>query len=146
MATATNTGKTVRQLRDGVWTDIPVLIRNGRYCLCGDLHGQLARCVGSATTAGTTAPAPSRRRKQRRTFNDTAAQEVFPLPKMRLPRAIDQAIIDACDGCGPFEEAFFYCENHRSQAVRNVILAGRRSDGVISLHLLLAREGYDIVS
>ena len=150
MATVTDTGRTVRQLRAGAWVDIPVLIRNGRYCLCGDLHGNFLRCVGSAIAVESDrqpAYTSSRRRRRRRpTADERAAQELFPLPKMRLPRAIDQAVIDACDGCGPFEQAFYYCEAHRSQAVRNVLLAGRKSGGVISLHLHVARRGYDIVS
>jgi len=143
----TDTGRTVRQLRGGEWTDIPVLIRDGHYCLCGDLHGRFARCVGSATTPGRPRT-PSRRSEPSApgTFNQQVAQDYFPLPKRRLPKRIDQQVIDACDGCGPFEEAFYYCEAHRSQAVRNVLLAGRKSGGVISLHLMMADKGYDIVS
>ena len=138
----TDTGKTVRQVRNGVWVDIPVLIRNGHTCICGDLHGRFPRCIGSA--AGST-PAPRRRRRQR-SFREKMAQEMFPLPKRRLPRAIDQAVINACDGCGPFNDAFYYCVEHRSQAVRNVLLAGRKNPGIISLHLAIADRGYDIAS
>lgn len=143
----TDTGRTVRQLRGGEWTDIPVLIRDGHYCLCGDLHGRFARCVGSAAAPDrprkTSAP---RERSRPGTFNQQVAQEYFPLPKRRLPKRVPQAAIDACDGCGPFHEAFYYCETHRSQAVRNVLLAGRKSGGIISLHLMMADKGYDIVS
>lgn len=145
----TDTGRTVPQMRDGAWVRVPVLIRNGHYCLCGDLHGRFSRCVGSSTPVGVDRRAPHSPRKRsrgRRTFNDVAAQELFPLPKRRLPRAIDQAVIDACDGCGPFEEAFYYCETHRSQAIRNVLLAGRKNPGVISLHLAIAERGFDIAS
>ena len=144
MAAVTDTGRTVRQLRDGLWVDVPVVIRNGRYCLCGDMHGTFSVCVGSGHVAGK--PAPVRSGRRPRTPQGADAQRYFPLRKRRLPRAIDQAVIDACDGCGPFEQAFYYCEQHRSQAVRNVILASRRSHGVISLHMMLADKGFDIVS
>lgn len=77
---------------------------------------------------------------------ERAAQELFPFPKRRLPRAIPQAIIDACEDCGPYHEAFYYCEAHRSQAIRNTILAARKNPGIISLHMMMAEKGLDIVS
>jgi hypothetical protein len=141
----TDTGTTVRQLHDGVWVDIPVLIRNGHYCLCGDLHGQFKVCVGSRAVEnrGGPRPKPSRAPRPRR---DPDAAIMFPMQKRRLPRAVTQNLIDNCSDCGPHHEAFYYCPSHRQQAVRNVLLAARKRSGIISLHLTMADRGYDIVS
>lgn len=143
MEKVTATGQTVRQRRGGVWVDVPVVMRNGRVCACGDLHGIFPRCIASDAQKR-----PPQRRKRARADHPAArtAQEFFPLPKRRLPRAIPQATIDGCPDCHPVHEAFYYCEAHRSQAVRNVLLAGRKSGGVISLHLMMADKGFDICS
>ena len=143
METVTDTGKTTTQCRNGVWVEVPVLRRNGRLCMCGDLHGRFARCVGSASEDEVKPPRP---RKAPDHPAARTAQEFFALPKRRLPVAVPQADIDACSGCGPFEDAFYYCETHRRQAIRNVILAGRKSGGVISLHMMMAENGFDICS
>lgn len=142
----TDTGNTVTMIRDGIAAQIPVLIRDGHYCLCGDLHGRFARCVGSARPLDGRPGESPRRRERVSTTRGRDAQLYFPMPTRRLPAAINQAVIDSCDGCGPFAEAFYYCEAHRSEAIRKVLLASRKSDGVISLHLMLAERGYDIVS
>lgn len=147
----TDTGTTARMPRSGEWVDVPVLIRDGHYCLCGDSHGVFPRCVGSAIPLKSEdAPTrivgmtPSNHRRNRKPVDRAA--EFFTLAKRRLPRAIPQATVDACDACGPFNDAFYYCEQHRSQAIRNVVLASRKSSGVISLHMMMAEKGYDIVS
>ena len=143
METVVSTGRTTRARHNGEWVDVQIVLRNGKVCACGPLHGKFSRCVGSASQDAAPAPRPRPRRDspQART-----AQEFFPLPKRRLPVAVPQADIDACDKCGPFEQAFYYCERHRRQAIRNVLLAGRKSGGVISLHLMMAENGYDICS
>jgi len=142
METVVDTGRTTRSRVNGEWTDIPILLRDGKICACGPRHGVFPRCVGS----GADKPKPKPRIKRHDTPQAQVAQEFFALPKRRLPVAVPQADIDACDACGPVEDAFYYCEKHRRQAIRNVVLAGRKSGGVISLHMMLAEKGYDICS
>lgn len=143
MATITDTGTTARQFRSGEWVEVPVVIRDGRTCACGDLHGIFPKCIGSDADA--TAPSP-RPRRQRADRPKPTVSEFFPFPNRRLPRAIPQPVINACADCGPQHEAFYYCKAHRSQAIRNTILASRTRPGIISLHMMMAENGLDIVS
>lgn len=144
----TDTGETFpRRRSDGTVEQVPVLIRDGRYCLCGDAHGVFPVCVGGAWSpdgALHTGRAPSVPRK--RTVTVTEQVNFFVLPERRLPRAVPQDTVDACGSCGPHNDAFYYCEDHRSQAVRNVLLAARTRSGIISLHMTMAEQGFDIVS
>jgi len=139
-----DTGTTAPQRRDGVWVQVPVLIRDGRYCLCGDLHGQSKVCVGSAFGPDGAGNSPKPRRD--RSVRPQPASDHFMLEPRRLPRAIPAATIAACAECRPQGEAFWYCGSHRSQAVRNVLLASRRNSGITSLHMMMADKGLDIVS
>jgi len=145
METIRDTGQTSRSMRWGVWVDVPIVMRATGICVCGDLHGQFPKCIGS----GANTRPPSRRKTAREAPDHPVsriAQEIFPLPKRRLPVAIPQQKIDACGDCRPVEQAFYYCPTHRTQAVRNVVLAGRKSGGVISLHMMMADNGFDICS
>lgn len=143
MERVTETGRTVRQRRGGVWVDVPVVMRGSRVCACGDLHGVFPTCIGSDAQSR---PPQRRPRKAAESPAVRSAQEFFPLPNRRLPRAIPQATIDACSDCHPVHEAFYYCEAHRRQAVRNVLIARRKSAGVSSLHMMMAEKGFDICS
>lgn len=135
------TGQTANRMTGGVLVEVPIVLRNGRTCACGDLHGVFPRCVGSDWDQPR--PAPRRRKPADRPLVHVT-QEFFPLPKGRLPRAIPQSTIDACDNCHPVHEAFYYCGTHRRQSVRNVLLARRKSGGVSSLHMMMAEKGFDI--
>ena len=139
------TGEMTIQRRNGVWVEVPIVRRNGRLCACGDAHGVFPNCVGSAWDN----PAPRPKRRNRKPVDNPAArsvQEFFPLNNRRLPRAVPQDIIDACDECGPVHKAFYYCSAHRRQAVRNVLIARRKSAGISSLHMMMAEKGFDIAS
>jgi hypothetical protein len=140
----TDTGTTAPQRRGDVWVQVPVLIRDGRYCLCGDLHGRFKVCVGGEFGPNGVGTAPKPRRD--RSVRPQPASDYFKLEPRRLPRAIPAETIAACGECRPQGEAFWYCGEHRSQAVRNVLLASRRDSGITSLHMMMADKGLDIVS
>jgi hypothetical protein len=143
----TDTGTTARMPANGGWVDVPVLIRDGHYCLCGDAHGVFPRCVGSAWSPdGKLHTDKKRSVPKKRTVKATEAPAFFPLVERRLPHAIPQDAIDACPSCGPHHDAFYYCEDHRSQAIRNVLIADRTRSGMTSLHMLIAEQGFDIAS